>query len=90
MAAAVYEDVAPALKELRDYLENLAGELAEGEPVFGEEAENLAETLRNHVYRLSGILRDGHDSDDMDIEVPAIFEAAFGALISQSRETTRF
>ena len=87
-AARVYREMAPALRDMRDGLADLRDRLSEDDPdeVPGEdELHALGDLAGEVVYCLSGLLRDGYDSDDMDITAPALFGVVFQELMNGKR-----
>ena len=86
-AARVYRLMAPALRDMRDGLADLRDRLSEDDPdeIPGEdELHALGDLADDYVYRLSGLLRDGRDSDDMDISAPGLFHEVFKEMVQLS------
>ena len=87
-AARVYREIAPALRDMRDGLADLRDRLSEedaDERPTEDELHALGDLAGDYVYRLSGVLRDGYDSDDMDITAPALFSVVFQELMNEER-----
>ena len=85
--ARVYREIAPALKDMRDGLADLRDRLSEDDPderPTEDELHALGDLAGDYVYRLSGLLRDGFDSDDMDISAPGLFHEVFKEMVQLS------
>ena len=86
-AARVYREIAPALQDMRDGLADLRDRLSEDDPdeqPTEDELHALGTIAGEAVYRLSGILQDGFDSDDIDISAPGLFQEVFKEMVQLS------
>ena len=86
-AARVYREIAPILKDMSDALADLRDRLSEDDPdeqPTEDELHALGTIAGEAVYRLSGILQDGFDSDDIDISAPGLFQEVFKEMVQLS------
>lgn len=85
-AARVYSEIAAAFEDIREDLRHAREEIGElfwREPdaAKGQALACARGRLGDIGFLLSGILRDGEDGDDMDLDAPSLYRTIFREMV---------